>query len=196
MMGSTKRPGEGTPTEEKTPPLGTPALQPGEPRSGLARRTTPPSGLRKNLAGGLSSPPSGAPRTPPPSAPKTNASNPPSAPRGTSKTIPPSAPRAISPSGPPSSFPPPGPASPKLDFGLMTPAARVVEELLSVRPTDRVVIVHDEANADVAVAFEHATAERGALVERLAWGREEHRPLPACPRDVLSAVRGATATVL
>jgi leucyl aminopeptidase (aminopeptidase T) len=84
----------------------------------------------------------------------------------------------------------------RVDFGLMTPAARVVDELLSVRPTDHVVIVHDEANANVAVAFENASAERGALVDRVAWGSPGQRPLAVCPAEVLSAIAGATATVL
>ncbi|AKT41970.1 aminopeptidase [Chondromyces crocatus] len=78
----------------------------------------------------------------------------------------------------------------------MTPACRVVEELLGIGPSDHVVIVHDEANADIAAAFEHAAAERGVLVERLAWGSIERRPLPACPSAVLRAIHGATATVM
>jgi leucyl aminopeptidase (aminopeptidase T) len=83
-----------------------------------------------------------------------------------------------------------------VDFGLMTPATRVVEELLGVVPTDRVIIVHDQANLDVAVAFEHAAQERGASAARVAWGPPESRPLIACSPAVLAAVRGATATVL
>lgn len=196
MMGSTKRPGEGSPPEDKTPPLGTPALGQGAPRSGLARRNTPgelhaapPSAPPLSPRSGLRRP------TPPSGMQQSSYGAPPSTPPRTSKTIPPSAPKTIPPSSP-SSYPPPGPSSPKLDFGLMTPAARVVDELLAVRPTDRMVIVHDDANADVAGAFEQAAAERSAAVERVGWGSQEQRPLGSCPPVILRAIRGATATVL
>ena len=98
----------------------------------------------------------------------------------------------------PVSFPPPGslPGSNRVDFGLMTPAARVVEELLCVEPDEHVVIIHDEANAEVAAAFEHASEERGAQVERVSWGTPFERPIAGCRDELLSAVRRAAATVL
>ncbi|EYF04326.1 Hypothetical protein CAP_4590 [Chondromyces apiculatus DSM 436] len=71
-----------------------------------------------------------------------------------------------------------------------------MDELLAVGPTDQVVIVSDDANADVADAFEHAAAERGVLVERVPWAKLSPRPLPACPPPVLRAIQHATATVM
>jgi len=167
-----------------TPPLGTPELRPAQtPRS--FTRATPPSSTR-------SIPPS-APRSSPPSGG--------AHPLSGTRTLPPRSSKSIPPGPPQSSYPPPPTASltplpPKADFGLMTPARRVVEELLGVLPTDRVVIVHDDANLDVAVAFEHATTERGASAVRLPWGNPGLRPLLGCPPPVLAAIKTATATVL
>lgn len=99
----------------------------------------------------------------------------------------------------PISIPPsvsPVPTANRVDFGLMTPAARVVQELLCVEPEERVVIVHDETNAEVAMAFENASAELGAKVERLSWGTLFERPLLGCRDEILGAVQGAAATVL
>lgn len=177
MVGSTKRPGEVPQTGPSTPPLGTPALHP----VSTPRRATPASGSR-------SVPPS-APRSNPPTT--TTRSSQPGPPPRASKSIPPGPPQSSYPPPPP----PPAP-SPKVDFGLMTPATRVVEELLGVRSTDRVVIVHDDANLDVAVAFERAAQERGASAARVPWGNPEFRPLLTCPPAALVAVRSATATVL
>jgi aminopeptidase len=78
----------------------------------------------------------------------------------------------------------------------MTPAARVVDELLSVEFGERMIIVHDEPNLEVALAFEHAAIERGGRVERMSWGPLAQRPLAACPDAILAAVPTAAATVL
>src|SRR5262249_23160168 len=72
----------------------------------------------------------------------------------------------------PSPRPPPARRAPMssrapLDFGLMTPVARVVEELLVLVPGERLVVVHDLVNTELAMAFEHAAVERGALPERI-----------------------------
>lgn len=85
---------------------------------------------------------------------------------------------------------------PPIDFGLMTPAARVVDELLSVEFGERMIIIHDEANAEIALAFEHAAIERGGRVERMPWGTVARRPLTLCPDAILAAIPGAAATAL
>jgi aminopeptidase len=135
-----------------------------------------------------SRPPPGRPSSLPP--PGRNSSRPP----GWSSPLPP--PGRIS------SRPPPGrgaarqTAGHSVDFGLMTPAMRVVDELLSVEIGERMLLVHDEANAEVALAFEFAAAERGARVERMTWAPVAQRPLASCPDALLAAIPGAAATVL
>jgi len=83
-----------------------------------------------------------------------------------------------------------------IDFGLMTPAARVVEDLLVVVPGERVVIVHDVANAEISLAFEHAAVERGATVERIDLEGMVPRPWSSCPASVLAALSSASATLV
>jgi leucyl aminopeptidase (aminopeptidase T) len=83
-----------------------------------------------------------------------------------------------------------------LDFALMTPASRVVEELLVLVPNERIVIAHDTASVEIGVAFEHAAYERGAAPERIDMERLSERPWLSCPKRVLDAVADASATIL
>ncbi|MCC6556070.1 MAG: hypothetical protein IT372_24175 [Polyangiaceae bacterium] len=163
-----------------------------EPRKGSGlfprvARTTPPLGTPATRTSSPPAPRRPATIPPPPSSHTTGSpsSAPGSGPTSTSGSV-------------PISFPAPSalPGSGRVDFGLMTPAARVVEELLCVEPNERVAIVHDESNAEVAAAFEHASLERGAQASRHAWGTVFERPLTTCPAEILAAVRGAGATVL
>jgi leucyl aminopeptidase (aminopeptidase T) len=100
----------------------------------------------------------------------------------------------------PSSRPPPSKRptlAPKaIDFALMTPAARMLQELLVVRLGERVVILHDEANASLALAFEHAAAEAGPGAQRIQLEDLAPRPWTSCPAPVLEAMRTATVTIL
>jgi leucyl aminopeptidase (aminopeptidase T) len=83
-----------------------------------------------------------------------------------------------------------------IDFALMTPAARMLQELLVVRFGERVVILHDAANASLALAFEHAAAEAGANAQRIELEGLAPRPWTSCPAPALDAVRTAKATIL
>jgi leucyl aminopeptidase (aminopeptidase T) len=78
----------------------------------------------------------------------------------------------------------------------MTPAKRVLQELLVVQPGERVVILHDKTNAGVAVAFEHAAGELGARVERIDLEALQPRPWTTCPKAALRALGTANATIL
>jgi leucyl aminopeptidase (aminopeptidase T) len=85
---------------------------------------------------------------------------------------------------------------PALDFGLMTPAARVIEELLVIAPEERLVVVHDRVNGDLARAFEHAGIDQKAQVERIDMEGLAARPWTTCPGDVLRALSKAAASIL
>jgi leucyl aminopeptidase (aminopeptidase T) len=78
----------------------------------------------------------------------------------------------------------------------MTPAARVIDELLVLRAGERLLIVHDEANADIAAGFERAASEARALTTRLQMEPLAPRPWTTCPTKVLAAVPAADATIL
>lgn len=84
----------------------------------------------------------------------------------------------------------------RVDFGLMTPASRVVEEILALEPNEHVAIVHDGANEQVAFALEFAATSRGALVTRMAVEEVGERPLRTCPSAVSGAARASDATIL
>lgn len=83
-----------------------------------------------------------------------------------------------------------------IDFALMTPASRVMEELLVLRPNERIVIAHDGASAEIALAFEHAANEGRARTERIDLEQLAPRPWVRCPELALTAVRDAAATIL
>ena len=85
---------------------------------------------------------------------------------------------------------------PALDFGLMTPAARVIEELLVIAPEERLVVVHDRVNGDLARAFEHAGIEQKAQVERIDMEGLAARPWTTSPGEVLRALSKAAASIL
>jgi len=78
----------------------------------------------------------------------------------------------------------------------MTPAARVLQELLVVKPGERLVILHDAANTGLALAFEHAASEAGVLPSRFDLEELAPRPWTTCPKVALEALRGAGATIL
>lgn len=83
-----------------------------------------------------------------------------------------------------------------VDFGLITPATRILEEVLCIGPGERLLIVHDEANADIARAFESAADECGAFPVRLDLERDAPRPWLAFPAAALRSLDGASASVL
>jgi leucyl aminopeptidase (aminopeptidase T) len=83
-----------------------------------------------------------------------------------------------------------------IDFALMTPAARMLQELLVVRFGERVTILHDAPSASLALAFEYAAGEAGAHTQRIDLEELARRPWTSCPAPALEAVRTATATIL
>jgi leucyl aminopeptidase (aminopeptidase T) len=83
-----------------------------------------------------------------------------------------------------------------LDFALMTPATRVVEELLGLVANDRLVVVHDRANVELALAFEHAAVERQAKVTCLDWQELASRPWTACHPTIERALSQCTTSIL
>ena len=78
----------------------------------------------------------------------------------------------------------------------MTPATRVVADLLVLRPGERLAIVHDDANREIALAFEHAAQEARAQPTRLEMEQIAPRPWTGCPRQVLGAISSSDATLL
>ncbi|MFO0660362.1 MAG: hypothetical protein U0165_11110 [Polyangiaceae bacterium] len=90
------------------------------------------------------------------------------------------------------------PRPPKLevDFGLMTPATRVVEEILGLIPGEKLLIVHDKTNFDIARAFEQAAETLGAKVERIDLEAMAPRPWISLPTSVVMKIRGAQASAL
>jgi leucyl aminopeptidase (aminopeptidase T) len=82
-----------------------------------------------------------------------------------------------------------------VDVGLLTPAARVLEELVYLAPNERMVIVHDRSNDAIARSFEHAALERGARVERIDAESLAPRPWMRCPPEALAALPGADVTL-
>jgi aminopeptidase len=112
-------------------------------------------------------------------------------------TPPPSSGRPALPSRPPHESNKPRSRPPaQVDFGLMTPARRVVEELLGVEGGERLVVVHDTANAEVAIAFEHAGLDRRAEVQRIDWEATAERPWSNLPPSLQAAIGQAAATIL
>ncbi len=77
----------------------------------------------------------------------------------------------------------------------MTPAARVLEELVALETNERLLIVHDRQNDAVARAFEHVAQERRARVERIDAEALAPRPWVRCPPEVLAAVPGSDVTL-
>jgi leucyl aminopeptidase (aminopeptidase T) len=118
-------------------------------------------------------------------------------PPGSSPLEAPRAPSTHPSTHPPSSRPPGREKRPApLDFALMTPATRVLQELLCLRSGERLVLLHDTTNAALADAFEHAAGETGARVDRLDLEKLAPRPWQAAPSEALQAIRGASATLL
>ncbi len=83
---------------------------------------------------------------------------------------------------------------PPADFGLMTPAARVIEEVLALRPGERLLVIHDRANDDIARAFEHAALEAKGDVERLELEALAARPCTSCPPEILVRLKPGAAS--
>jgi aminopeptidase len=77
----------------------------------------------------------------------------------------------------------------------MTPAGRVLDELVQIDLNERILIVHDRTNEPIARAFEFAALERRARVERIDVEEFAPRPWLRCPPEVLSAVPGSDVTV-
>lgn len=82
-----------------------------------------------------------------------------------------------------------------VDPGLLTPAARVLDELVQLGANERVLIVHDRANEPMARAFEAEAQERRARVERIDAEALAPRPWARCPAEVLSAIPGCDVTM-
>lgn len=106
-------------------------------------------------------------------------------------------------SRPTSSRPPPSPRTraalvshAELDFSLITPASRIIGDLLGIAREDRVLIVHDAEHRPVARAFAYAAGEAGASVERLDLAASTPRPWRTCPEPLLDAIKSASATML
>lgn len=78
----------------------------------------------------------------------------------------------------------------------MTPATRVTEEILAVRPEERVLIAHDQANLPQALALAFAAEALGAVVTRTEIESLGVRPLSSCPASLLAQVNASEATVL
>jgi leucyl aminopeptidase (aminopeptidase T) len=83
-----------------------------------------------------------------------------------------------------------------VDFALLTPARRVLQELLVVRPGEHLAILHDTANAGIAKAFEHVGVESGARATRVDLESYAPRPWANCPRPGLDAIQDAATTIL
>ena len=83
-----------------------------------------------------------------------------------------------------------------VDYALMAPAKRVVEELMEVHAGERVVLVHDTTNTGIARALEDAAVERRAWVERIALDAGPSRPWATCPPAAIAALEGAAASIL
>lgn len=83
-----------------------------------------------------------------------------------------------------------------IDFGLMTPAARVVDEILAIDWDERVLVVHDHNSEQIGRAFEHAALERRAIVERIDWEGLAPRPWQGCPAPILEALAASAASIL
>lgn len=84
----------------------------------------------------------------------------------------------------------------KIDYGLLTPVTRVVEEILAIQAGERVLIAHDAAHTDVAEAFEHAVGDRRGKPTRVLIDDVAARPWASCPPALLDRVRESVATVL
>jgi aminopeptidase len=82
-----------------------------------------------------------------------------------------------------------------VDPGLVTPAGRVLEELVALETNERLLIVHDRQNDGVARAFEQVALERRARVERIDAEALAPRPWGRCPPEVLAAVPGSDVTL-
>ncbi|WP_272427864.1 aminopeptidase [Polyangium jinanense] len=176
------------------------------PSSGLGRSTPLPPSPAGFSRGVTPPPPSTTPRSWAPSTQKRNTSHPSSqgsqAPRAIS-TIPPPPTSPPPPSFAHSTSRPPAPpraqtllsARPTVDPGLVTPAARVLDELVALETNERLLIVHDRQNEDVARAFEQVAQERRARVERIDVEALAPRPWGRCPQEVLAAVPGADVTL-
>ncbi|WP_136971887.1 MULTISPECIES: aminopeptidase [Polyangium] len=77
----------------------------------------------------------------------------------------------------------------------MTPAARVLDELVALEMNERLLIVHDRQNEAVARAFEQVALERRARVDRIDAEAVAPRPWGRCPQEVLAALPGADVTL-
>jgi leucyl aminopeptidase (aminopeptidase T) len=72
----------------------------------------------------------------------------------------------------------------------------MLQELLVVHVGERLVILHDAANASLALAFEQAAADAGARAERIDLEELAPRPWTSCPKAALDALSTAAATIL
>lgn len=98
--------------------------------------------------------------------------------------------------GPPASVRRPSGLRGMVDFGLMTPAARVIEEILALEPGERLVVLHDRANAEIGSALEHAARDHKAEALRVDLDLLATRPFLVCPPEVIERIRDADASVL
>lgn len=83
-----------------------------------------------------------------------------------------------------------------VDFALMTPASRIVEDLLAINWGEHFVVVHDQANVDIARALEEAAYDKKARVTRVDWDALASRPWRTCPPEVLGPLASAAASAL
>lgn len=98
----------------------------------------------------------------------------------------------------PPTLPPPrrtGGTAPIPDYSLLGAARRVVEGALGLVPGEQVVIVVDEARAELAHALEEAARLLGARAMVFTLDDYGVRPLAQLPKDVLEALEVSQASV-
>ncbi len=83
-----------------------------------------------------------------------------------------------------------------LDYGLMTPSERLVEEVIRLKAGERVLVAHDRASASIAQAIELCCSEKGAAVEIVDLEAAQLRPWTQIPARVLQQASRAHVTVL
>jgi len=82
-----------------------------------------------------------------------------------------------------------------VDQGLVSPVTRVLDELVALEPTERILIVHDRQNEAIAQTFEYVALERRARVERIDAEAIAPRPWGRCPPEAIAGVVGSDVTV-
>ncbi|WP_394827739.1 hypothetical protein [Pendulispora albinea] len=83
-----------------------------------------------------------------------------------------------------------------VDFGLLAPARRIIEELFGLGAGERLLLACDEPHEDFGDAFEEIAWQRGATVERVHADQIWGRPWRRCPRDLLDRLPGVHCTLL